>query len=76
MVTASGYVPAFDLPAYSSYDASTGVARGPWAAEFYGQNLTNVNSSLSTNGGQFILAEAPQRPRVLGLKVSYKFSGT
>jgi iron complex outermembrane receptor protein len=76
MVTASGYVPAFDLPAYSSYDASTGVSRGPWAAEFYGQNLTNVNSSLSTNGGQFILAETPQRPRVLGLKVSYKFSGT
>ena len=74
MITATGYVPAYDMPAYSSYDASAGIAKGPWAVEVFGQNLTDVNSSLSTNSGQFILAEVPQRPRVLGLKISYKFS--
>jgi outer membrane receptor protein involved in Fe transport len=42
--------------------------------QFYGQNLTNVNSSLSTNSGQFIITEVPQRPRVLGVSFSYKFS--
>ena len=75
MVTATGYVPAFDLPAYSSYDASAGVAKDRWTVQIFGQNLTNVNSSLSTNSGQFILAEFPQRPRVLGLKFTFKFGG-
>ncbi len=75
MITATGYVPAFDIPAYSSYDASAGVAKDAWTVEIFGQNLTNVNSSLSTNSGQFIIAEVPQRPRVLGLKFTYKFSG-
>ncbi len=75
MITATGYVPAYDIPAYSSYDASAGVARDAWAVQVFGQNLTNVNSSLSTSSGQFILAEIPQRPRVLGIKFSYKFAG-
>jgi len=75
MITATGYVPAYDLPAYSSYDASGGVAKDAWTMEIFGQNLSNVNSSLSTNSGQFVLAEFPQRPRVLGLKFTYRFAG-
>jgi iron complex outermembrane recepter protein len=74
-VTATGYVPAYDLPGFATYDAAAGVSQGPWAVQIYGQNLTDVNSSQSTNSGQFILAEFPQRPRVLGLKFSYKFAG-
>ncbi|MHB8477103.1 MAG: TonB-dependent receptor [Steroidobacteraceae bacterium] len=75
MITATGYVPAYDIPAYSSYDAAAGVARDAWAVQVFGQNLSNVNSSLSTESGQFILSEVPQRPRVLGIKFSYKFAG-
>jgi iron complex outermembrane receptor protein len=74
-ITATGYVPAYDLPAYSSYDASVGVAKDQWTLEAFGQNLFNVNSSLSTNSSQFVLAEFPQRPRVLGVKFGYKFGG-
>jgi iron complex outermembrane recepter protein len=74
MVTATGYVPAFDIPGFATYGASAGISKGPWAVEIFGQNITNVNSSLSTDQGQFILTEVPQRPRVLGLKMSYKFS--
>jgi iron complex outermembrane receptor protein len=74
MVTATGYVPAFDLPAFTTYDASLGVAKDAWTVQIFGQNISNTNSSLSTNQSQFILAETPQRPRVLGLKFSYKFS--
>ena len=75
MVTGTGYLPAYDMPAYSSYDAAAGVAQGSWAVQLYGQNLTNVNSSLSTGSGQDILQEIPQRPRVLGVKFAYKFGG-
>jgi iron complex outermembrane recepter protein len=76
MITATGYVPAFDLPAFSSYDASAGIAKDQWNVQIFGQNLFNVNSSLSTNSGQFILAEYPQRPRVLGVKFGFKFGGS
>jgi outer membrane receptor protein involved in Fe transport len=75
MVTATGYVPAFDVPGFSTYGASAGVARGDWAAQAFAQNLTDVNSSVSTSGNQFVLAEVPLRPRVLGIKISYKFGG-
>jgi hypothetical protein len=37
--------------------------------------LTNVNSSVSTGSGQFILTEVPQRPRVLGLRFGFNFGG-
>ena len=74
MITATGYVPAFDMPGFSTYDAAAGVAKGPWSVQVFGQNLTNVNSSQSTDSGQFILTEVPQRPRVLGIKFGYKFS--
>jgi outer membrane receptor protein involved in Fe transport len=75
-ITATGYVPAYDLPAYSSYDASVGLAKDQWTLEAFGQNLFNVNSSTSTNSSQFVLAEFPQRPRVLGVKFGYKFGGS
>lgn len=73
MVTATGYVAAFDVPGFTTYDASAGVAKEAWAVQIFCQNLTNVNSSLSTSNTQDILTELPQRPRVLGVKLSYKF---
>jgi iron complex outermembrane receptor protein len=76
MLTATGYVAAFDLPGFTTYDAAIGVGRGQWEVQVYGQNLTNVNTALSENSNQYILAEYPQHPRVLGLKFGYKFSGT
>jgi hypothetical protein len=33
-----------------------------------------VNSALDINQSQFILVEFPLRPRVLGVKFTYKFS--
>ena len=74
MVTGTGYVPVYDMPGFATYDASGGVAKGAWSAQIFAQNLTNVNTSLATSGSQFILTEIPTRPRVLGLKVSYKFA--
>jgi hypothetical protein len=73
MVSETGYVLPYDMPGFSTYDASVGVAKGSWAAEIFGQNLTNVNASLHTSGGLFVLTKWPIRPRVLGIRVSYKF---
>ena len=74
MVSATGYVQAFDMPAFSNYDASAGVARGSWTAQIFGQNLTDVTSSLATNVNEAIISEIPQRPRVLGIRFTYQFS--
>jgi hypothetical protein len=35
--------------------------------------LTNSNASTFTTSAQWITAETPLRPRVLGLKFGYKF---
>jgi iron complex outermembrane receptor protein len=71
MLTGTGYVPGYDIPGFSTYGAAIGLSKGGWAVQFFGQNLTNVNASVSTGSGQFVLAEVPIRPRVLGVKVSY-----
>jgi iron complex outermembrane receptor protein len=63
----------YDQPAYTTYDAAIGVAKDNWHVEAYGQNLGNSDASLFTTSGQFIEAQVPLRPRVLGLKVGMKF---
>jgi outer membrane receptor protein involved in Fe transport len=63
----------FENPAYSQFDASLGVAKDAWTTELYAQNLTNVIKSQYTSTNQFVPAEAITRPRVLGLKFTYKF---
>ncbi len=74
MLSATGYVRPYDMPAFSTYDASAGVARGSWTAQIFGQNLTDVNSSLATNSQQFVTSEITQRPRVLGIRFTYQFA--
>jgi outer membrane receptor protein involved in Fe transport len=63
----------FENQPYSLYDASAGLAKDAWTAEIYAQNLTNVNAAVFTSTTQFVPAETITRPRVLGLKLGYKF---
>ncbi|HEX3847695.1 MAG TPA: TonB-dependent receptor [Steroidobacteraceae bacterium] len=63
----------FENPAYSTFDASVGVAKDKWTAHIYGQNLANSNASTFTNTGQFVVAQTVLRPRVIGVKFGYKF---
>ena len=63
----------FEIPAYTTYDASVGIAKDPWNATIFCQNLTNSNASNYINTNQFIVAETPLRPRVLGLSFGYRF---
>ena len=61
-------------PAWTTYDASIGVSKGPWTLSLVGTNLTNVNKSLFTSRRQFIETWTPMRPRVLELTFNYHFS--
>jgi len=63
----------FENPAYSTFDASLGVAKDAWTAHVFAQNLTNKETSLFTNTAQFTVAETALRPRVIGVKFGYKF---
>ena len=63
----------FDNPAYTTYDASIGVSRDRWSMTAYGQNLTNSNAAVFTSTDQFIVAQTPLRPRVIGVRFGYHF---
>ena len=63
----------FENPAYTQYDASIGCGKDAWTVEAYGQNLTNVTKSTFTSTSQFALQETILRPRVLGVRILYKF---
>ncbi|MBV8806470.1 MAG: hypothetical protein JO042_15545, partial [Sinobacteraceae bacterium] len=63
----------FENPPITQYDASAGISKDAWSIEFYAQNLTNVIKSTFTSTNQFVLAETITRPRVLGVKIGYKF---
>jgi iron complex outermembrane recepter protein len=60
-------------PGYTTYDASAGVAKDNWTAEAYGTNLGNSDASTFTSSAQFIKSEVPLRPRIVGLRIGYKF---
>jgi outer membrane receptor protein involved in Fe transport len=64
----------FDMPGWTQYETTLGVAKDNWNVEFFGQNLTDVNKSVFTTQAQFVVTDVPIRPRILGLRVSYKFS--
>ena len=67
--------PDYELAPYTTYDASLGVAKDAWSAEFYGQNLTDARAQLFISSASFQTLTTTNRPRVLGVRFSYKFGG-
>jgi len=65
--------PDYNLAPYTTYDASLGVAKDAWLAEFYGQNLTDTRAQLFISSASFQTLTTTNRPRVLGVRFSYKF---
>jgi len=63
----------FELPAYSVYHASFGVAKDPWSVNVFCENLSNSNASTFISTDQFIVEQTPLRPRVIGGSFGYKF---
>jgi iron complex outermembrane receptor protein len=63
----------FEIPAYSTVEAAAGVSKDAWTVTIYGENLTNSNASTFISTDQFIVAQTPLRPRVIGGSFSYSF---
>jgi iron complex outermembrane recepter protein len=63
----------FENPAYTTFDASFGVARDAWVVNVFAENLSNSNASTFTSTDQFVVAQTPLRPRIIGGSFSYKF---
>ncbi len=63
----------YTMPAYNTYDVALGFAKDTWEASVFGQNLSDSNASTFTTSGQDIKAIVPLRPRVLGVKIGFKF---
>jgi iron complex outermembrane receptor protein len=65
--------PNYELAPYTTYDASLGAAKGSWEAELFGQNLSDTRAQLFINSASWVTLTTVNRPRVMGLRVSYKF---
>jgi iron complex outermembrane receptor protein len=66
---------AYDLPAFTTYDAALGIGKDRWLVQVYGENLTDTRAQLYANYTQWYKAITVSRPRTIGLRFSYKFSG-
>ncbi len=64
---------AYDIPGYSTYDASIGAARDAWTFQLFGQNLTDERGKVFISNALAIETQTVIRPRVLGIKIGYKF---
>jgi outer membrane receptor protein involved in Fe transport len=63
----------YPLPAYATADASLGVSRDNWSAQIYGTNLFDSQASTFITSAQFIKAQVPLRPRVVGMRITANF---
>jgi outer membrane receptor protein involved in Fe transport len=62
----------FENPAYSTFDASIGVAKDRWNVQLFGLNITDKIASVFTSTSQFVEAQTVNRPRLLGVSFGYK----
>jgi outer membrane receptor protein involved in Fe transport len=64
---------AYDLPAFTTYDAALGAGKDGWLIQGYGENLTDTRAQLFANYGEGYKAVTVNRPRTIGLRMSYSF---
>jgi iron complex outermembrane recepter protein len=67
--------PDYELAPYTTYDAAAGVAKDAWSAEFFAENLTDTRAQLFISSASFQTLTTTNRPRVMGVRFSYKFGG-
>jgi iron complex outermembrane receptor protein len=64
---------AYVLPSFTTYDSAAGVHKDGWLLQAYGTNLTNARAQLYANYHQLYKAVTVDRPRTIGLRLSYAF---
>ena len=63
----------YDLPPCTTYDGALGVRRAAWIVQLYAQNLTDTRAQLYSNYSLNYKAITVNRPRTVGLRMSYAF---
>jgi outer membrane receptor protein involved in Fe transport len=71
----AGHSIAYTLPAYTSGDASIGIAKDNWNLQLYATNVTDKRGIVYSTYAQRIKEDTVIRPRTLNLRIGYKFSG-
>ena len=64
---------AYDLPAFTTYDAAIGAGAAGWWMQLYGQNLSDTRAQLFANDSEGYKAVTVNRPRTIGLRMTYDF---
>ncbi|MDP9065374.1 MAG: TonB-dependent receptor [Pseudomonadota bacterium] len=66
---------AYDLPGFTTYDLSFGIARDAWNVQVYGTNITDSRGAVFSTYAQRVKEDTVIRPRTVMLKIGYKFGG-
>ena len=61
------------LAPYATLGGALGVTKDNWTFQLVGSNLFDSHASTFTTSAQFIKAQVPLRPRVVGIKISESF---
>jgi outer membrane receptor protein involved in Fe transport len=64
---------AYDLPGFTTYDMSVGIAKDAWTAQIYGTNITDTRGVDFSTYAQRIKEDTVIRPRTVMLRIGYKF---
>jgi hypothetical protein len=75
-VDAQDKASVYDLAAFTTLEGALGIGKDGWSVQAYGENLTDVRAQLFANYSNFVKAVTVNRPRTIGLRMSYKFSGS
>lgn len=62
----------YSLPSFTTYSAALGVGKDRWLVQLYGENLTDVRAQLYANYYLYYKAVTVNRPRTLGIRLSYR----
>jgi iron complex outermembrane recepter protein len=75
ILDAQGKATVYGLAPFTTYEAALGVAKDSWSMQAYGENLSDTRAQLFANYYNYVKAVTVNRPRTIGLRISYKFSG-
>ena len=64
---------AYDLPGFTTYDMSVGIAKDAWTAQIYGTNITDTRGVDFSTYAQRVKEDYVIRPRTVMLRIGYKF---
>jgi iron complex outermembrane recepter protein len=64
---------AYDLPAFTTYDAAIGAGTAAWWVQLYGENISDTRAQLFANYSEGYKEVTVNRPQTIGLRMTYNF---